>query len=209
MSRLYNKCCMHDIAFRQFYTEQKLHCNKSNLKLTPIKLPAPLFPAFGLPTNSLPKKSLYLSLKAKFIAWLGKYRYTLARFPLQNEASPWSLYTRTIQSMGFLYFTRRLVLMDWVWMSSFTRSAGAPAICVVMMRCGQWMKGLGFTESEVADSIAGFICWSKVLTDRLRNDAGHTTRNQISYKAISDRNGGRRVYRHTRAMSTLTEICGW
>ena len=43
--------------------------------------------------------------------------------------------------------------MDWVWMSSFTRSAGAPALCVVVMRRGQQMKGLGFTELGVADTM--------------------------------------------------------
>jgi len=43
------------------------------------------------------KKVLYVSLKAKFKAWVGKYLRTFARFPLHNDNIPSSLYTLTKQ----------------------------------------------------------------------------------------------------------------
>merc|ERR1719244_1271712 len=42
---------------------------------------------------------LYLSLKAKLRAWVGKYLMTLARLPLQNDRKPCSLGILTTQSM--------------------------------------------------------------------------------------------------------------
>ncbi len=47
--------------------------------------------------TSLDRRTPMLTLKAKLKAWVGKYRMTLARLPLQNEAKPCSAVTRVKQ----------------------------------------------------------------------------------------------------------------
>merc|ERR1712168_385667 len=73
---------------------------------------------------------LYLSLKAKLRAWVGKYLMTLARFPLQKERKPCSLGIRTTQSMMPLYCMSALIclLACCTWRRSLTLSMGATAV---------------------------------------------------------------------------------
>ena len=69
------------------------------MKLTPpeAKLPA-IHQAY--PSRSFLKPNIFLNLsrKAKFKAWVGKYRMTLAVLPRQRESTPSSRLVREKQS---------------------------------------------------------------------------------------------------------------
>lgn len=58
---------------------------------------------------------LYLSLKAKLRAWVGKYLMTLARLPLQKERNPCSLGIRVTQSMIPLYCLSAVICLLACW----------------------------------------------------------------------------------------------
>lgn len=83
------------LAKSRGYTKQR--------EVAPAAPPEAKFPAKYLQNwvllSTPPKKTcLYLSLKAKLRAWVGKYRMTLAKFPLQKDRKPCSLGIRTKQS---------------------------------------------------------------------------------------------------------------
>lgn len=66
-------------------------------------------------STSLRKNFLYLSLKAKLRAWVGKYLMTLARLPLQKARTPCSLGIRAKQSTKPLYCLSAVICLLACW----------------------------------------------------------------------------------------------
>jgi len=76
-------------------------------EVAPAAPPEAMFPMKNLKGSFLGlngfKYLLYVSLKAKFRAYVGKYLITFAMFPLQSEKKPYSLVTLEKQSDIPLY----------------------------------------------------------------------------------------------------------
>jgi len=77
-------------------------------EVAPAAPPEAMFPKKNFTGSVLEfhghKYGLYVSLNAKFRAYVGKYLYTLAKFPLQKAEIPSSFVTLVKQSKIPVYF---------------------------------------------------------------------------------------------------------
>jgi hypothetical protein len=117
-------------------------------EVAPAAPPDAMFPKKNLKGSFLElngfKYLLYVSLKAKFKAYVGKYLITFAKFPLQRDMKPYSLVTLEKQSPIPLYLWSSGMCLEayCTYRSNLTLSIGATAVLETAAETPPIMKSL-------------------------------------------------------------------